>query len=85
MVGIECKLDSDCLYGANCDVLNGLCNHTLDHLLECYLEQIDPVVGHALFNHWRIPKEISPELLRDEILGRHAKDFCNGPGAFAYR
>lgn len=86
MSGIPCDSDADCLYGAACDMRHGLCNHTMDHLLECYAD-MDAYVSEALFNFWQIMEPVSREVLKSEIYNRYIRDsvFCEGPDSLLYR
>jgi hypothetical protein len=85
MPGIPCFDDGDCLYGATCDPVNSICEHTNEHVLTCLLEKIDPVVAQSLFHLWGIPEEVSEDRMKQELEERFIKELCVGPGSLNFR
>lgn len=87
MLGVPCSSNSDCFYGAKCDLAHEKCAHTVDHLMACFLEAADKdkIIGQSLFNFWNIPEAVTPEKLDRAIRDRFLKPFCTGPGSLDFR
>eukprot|EP01127_Copromyxa_protea_P009048 TRINITY_DN2103_c0_g1_i4.p1 TRINITY_DN2103_c0_g1~~TRINITY_DN2103_c0_g1_i4.p1 ORF type:complete len:1585 (+),score=263.48 TRINITY_DN2103_c0_g1_i4:684-4757(+) len=87
MLGVSCGSDSDCAYGANCDLFRGKCNYLESHLFECMDEQAlgDKPLRQLLFNYWGVKKVATTENFIPELLGRYKQPMCSGPGSLAFR
>lgn len=83
--GITCTSDSECFFGASCNTTFGLCHHTTEHVIDCFLESMDVDVYKALYNFWKIPEEYSSDRMRQEIDARFVRPLCVGPGSMKFR
>lgn len=80
MTGVHCRYDSDCMYESNCDVTYGRCNHTIEHLSRCWMENINSNVIGAISSEWDLDTA-----LNIEQFAQKADNLCVGPDAINYR
>lgn len=83
-LGSYCETDEDCYYGVACDLNRGRCNHTTDHLKECWWENSSELALKSLFNYWETGIAPSKEVFLTEI-DKYKKVLCEGPGSFKFR
>ena len=82
--GIECKINSDCQYGASCST-RGKCLHNDSHVVRCWIENMSNELQQSLFIFWGYRDKVTDNKLFDAIINRTITPACTGPGSLYYR
>lgn len=84
MIGKYCISDHDCMYGATCDLTFGRCNHTIEHISQCWLDNINPNIMNSIVSYWNLPGTLNLDMVT-QLISNYTDQLCTGPGSMNYR